>query len=116
MTEPMTELLSEDFTESKKTDIPNLPFIEKNIDQIIFWSVKPSGDYDKDCRTGREYGALALEHMIEADFSPFLTWCVMDMPRKKYCSGIEVGFLEFFSEIAVSNTSNNIVSQMLNCS
>ena len=90
-----------------RTEIPNLPFIKKNNDQIVFWSVEPSGDYDTDCKTGREYGALALEHMVEADFSPLLTWCVMDMPIRKDCSGIEVGFLEFFAEIASSKASKN---------
>jgi hypothetical protein len=32
----------------------------------------------------------------------------MDMTRKKDCSGIEVGFLEFFAEIAVSNLKFNL--------
>jgi len=113
VTESMIGRLSEDLAEKNRTEIPNLPFIKKNNDQIAFWSVRPSGDYAKDCRTGREYGALALEHMVEADFSPLLTWCIMDMPRKKDCSGIEVGFLEFFSEIAVSKTSNDELFRLL---
>ena len=45
----------------KKTITSDLPFIKKDHDQILFWSVKPSGDYDKDCQTGREYAALALK-------------------------------------------------------
>jgi len=115
LTESMTERLSEDLAENKKTDIPNLPFIKKNNNKIVFWSVRPSGDYAKDCRTGREYGELALEHMVEADFSPLLTWCIMDMPRKKGCSGIEVGFIEFFVEIAVSKASNDELFLALDC-
>jgi hypothetical protein len=107
MTETMTGRLSENLDKKIRTEIPNLPFIKQNDGQIVFWSVRPSGDYAKDCRTGREYGALALEHMVKADFSPFLTWCIMDMPRKKDCSGIEVGFLEFFAEIASSKASKN---------
>jgi len=105
MTEPMSGQLSEDLAKKTRTEIPGLPFIKKDNEQIHFWSVRPSGDYAKDCRTGREYGALALDHMLEADFSPFLSWCIMDMPRKKDCSGIEVGFLEFFAEIASSKAS-----------
>jgi hypothetical protein len=92
------------YNEAKnRTKITDLPFIKKRNNLIDFWSVKPSGDYDKDCQMGREYGALALERMKQADFAPLLTWCILDMPRKKDCSGIEVGFLEFFSEITVSN-------------
>ena len=47
----ITELLSADVVnnESKdKKDILNLPFIKKNKNYIVFWSVKPSGDYVKD--------------------------------------------------------------------
>ena len=113
MTETMIGRLSENIAEKNRTEISNLPFIKINNDQIVFWSVRPSGDYAKDCGTGREYGALALEHMVEADFLPLLTWCIMDMPRKKDCSGIEVGFLEFFSEMAVSKTSNDELFRQL---
>lgn len=98
------ELLSNNAVNNEtkyKKDIPNLPFIKMNKDHIAFWSVKPSGDYAKDCQTGRKYAALALDHMVKADFIPLFTWCIMEMPRKKDCSGIEVGFLEFFSERAV---------------
>ena len=95
--------LSEDLAVKNRTEITTLPFIKKKNDQIVFWSVNPSGDYDKDCKTGREYAFLALDHMVKADFAPLLTWCIMEMPRKENCSGIEVGFLEIFSEIAVSN-------------
>ena len=102
--EEIMELLNSDAVNNgikDKKNIPNLPFVKRNKDHIVFWSVKPSGDYAKDCQTGRKYGALALEHMVKADFRPLFTWCIMDMPRKNDCSGIEVGFLEFFSEIAV---------------
>ena len=103
MAETKTGHLSENFAEKYGTKIEDLPFIKIRNDQIVFWSVKPTGDYDKDCKTGREYGSLALDHMAKADFAPLLTWCIMEMPRKENCSGIEVGFLEIFSEIAVSN-------------
>jgi len=102
-----TGRLSEDLAVTNRTEIPDLPFIKKKNDQIVFWSVKPSGDYVKDCQTGREYASLALEHIEKADFAPLLTWCIMDMPRKKDCSGIEVGFLEFFAETAVSNFTSS---------
>jgi hypothetical protein len=86
----------------EEINILGLPFVKKTKDGIIFWSVKPSGNYNNDCQTGKAYGELAIKHMIQADFKPFLTWCVLDMPSKKNFSGIEVGFLEFFAEQAVS--------------
>ena len=113
MTTPKVGRLVDVLAEKQKTKILNLPFIKKKNNQIFFWSVRPSGDYVKDCQTGRKYAAVALEHMDQADFEPLLTWCIMDMPRKKDCSGIEVGFLEFFSEIAVSKTSNDELFRQL---
>ena len=56
-----------------------------------------------------------MKHMQQADFGPLLTWCIMDMPRKNDCSGIEVGFLEFFAEIAKSNFSSSF-NQSINLS
>ena len=107
MTESKITKLSKYHESENRTEIKYLPFIKMNKDQIVFWSVKPSGDYVNDCQMGREYGALALEYMRQADFAPLLTWCILDMPRKKDCSGIEVGFLEFFAEIAVSSFISN---------
>lgn len=62
-----------------------------------FWHVKPSGDYGKDCVTGR---ALALEYLSFAeektgDCPPFLPWIVRDMPR-----ALTVGFLTMVSYAA----------------
>lgn len=103
MAETKTGRLSEDLAEKNGTKIDDLPFIKKKKDKIVFWSVNPTGDYVKDCQTGQKYGALALDHMVKADFAPLLTWCIMNMPRRENCSGIEVGFLEFLSKIAISN-------------
>ena len=107
MAEIGTERLSEDLTANSRRENIDLPFIKKEKDRIVFWSVKPSGDYVKDCQKGREYALLALHHMQQTDFIPLLTWCIMDMPRKKDCSGIEVGFLEFFAETAVTTFTSN---------
>ncbi len=79
-----------------------LPFVKKNENSIHFWNVKPSGDYVKDCETGRSYARVAFEHMKRTDFIALFTWCVMDMPAREHCSGIEVGFLEYFAERATA--------------
>ena len=55
MIETMIRKLSKDHEAKNRADIENLPWIKENNGQIVFWSVKPSGDYFKDCQTGREY-------------------------------------------------------------
>lgn len=69
----------------------------------IFWDVKPSGDYTKDCGTGARYAQLALEYMASQNFIPLLGWVVLDMMRNgpEY-SGIEVGFLSVFGRNATA--------------
>jgi hypothetical protein len=57
--------------------------------------VKPSGDYGKDCVTGR---ALALEYLATDGGPCPLQWIVIDMPRA--LTGIEVGFLTMVSYAA----------------
>ena len=95
--------LSEVLAKNNGTKIEDLPFVKIKNDQIVFWSVNPTSDYVKDCKTGQKYGALALDHMVKADFAPLLIWCIMGMPRRENCSGIEIGFLEYFSEVVVYN-------------
>jgi hypothetical protein len=64
-----------------------------------FWHVKPSGDYGKDCVTGR---ALALEYLAleeeDTGGQGYLPLIVGDMPRA--LTGIEVGFLTMVSYAA----------------
>ena len=94
----LSDKYRETLNENKTKD---LPFITKRNDKIVFWDVAPSGDYALDCKTGRRYASLALAYMIKEDFIPLFTWAIMDMPRKKDATGIEVGFLEFFAERAI---------------
>ena len=69
----------------------------------IFWDVKPSGDYTRDCETGKRYAGLALEYMVAERFEPLLGWAVFDMMRTgPDFSGIEVGFLMAFGRYAVT--------------
>ena len=90
-----------------KQEITDLPFVKKrtgNMDGNHFWTVQPSGEYIKDCQTGTAYAALALEYMKYDGSAYLLTWCVLDMPRKKKEGGlgIEVGFLSFMAKAAMS--------------
>jgi len=99
--------LNEKIDEDENLD---LPFITKRSDRIIFWDVESSGNYALDCQKGRRYASLALEHMIKEDFVPIFTWAIMDMPRKEDATGIEVGFLEFFAEIAIYRDRRQLTS------
>lgn len=62
-----------------------------------WWSVNPTGDYGKDCKTGE---ALALEYLAyeERTGAPDLPMIVKDMPRD--FTGVEVGFLTTVSVAA----------------
>jgi len=99
--------LNAETDESKTLD---LPFIAKRNDRICFWDVEPSGNYALDCQTGRAYASLALEHMIKEDFVPIFIWAIMDMPKKEDATGIEVGFLEYFAEIAIFPDKRQLTS------
>ena len=88
----------------------DLPFIKKRDNRIVFWDVEPCGDYILDCQTGRMYASLALEHMINEDFVPIFTWAILDMPKKEDATGIEIGFLEFFAEIAIHADKRQLTS------
>lgn len=66
-----------------------------------FWSVHPSGIYGADCETGAAYAALALNCMARSNLPQLLQWAVFDMMAlNRRHSGVEVGFLSVFGQIA----------------
>ncbi len=66
-----------------------------------FWDVQPTGDYGPDCATGARYAALALDFMVAVNSPQILQWAVFDMmTAERAHSGIEVGFLSTFGQIA----------------
>jgi len=66
-----------------------------------FWDVQPTGDYGPDCATGARYAALALDFMVAVNSPQILQWTVCDMMTAgRAHSGIEVGFLSTFGQIA----------------
>ena len=87
-------------------EIIKLPFVKKRtkgMERNHFWSVEPTGDFTKDCQTGRAYGALALEFMKKKNMRSLLTWVVLDMPRSGESSGIEIGFLSVIATAAIQS-------------
>ncbi|TPW26043.1 hypothetical protein [Pararhizobium mangrovi] len=68
-----------------------------------FWRVKPTGNYNIDCRMGRK---LALEYLAWSeigDAPPLLAQIVSDMPGCR--TGMEVGFLELVGLAASAGAS-----------
>jgi hypothetical protein len=65
-----------------------------------FWSVKPIGDYEADCRTGNAHALAYLRYLrAEGSRGPgHLSLIVGDMPRE--ITGIEVGFLSIIDHAA----------------
>ena len=65
-----------------------------------WWSVKPTGDYDADCRTGRKMGLEYLAYEASENSGGVLGLIVAAMPRE--LSGIEVSFLQLVSFAAAA--------------
>ncbi|GGH53142.1 hypothetical protein GVY41_09075 [Frigidibacter albus] len=69
----------------------------------LFWSVKPSGDYGRDCDTGSAYAIQALDYMAEHRMPHLMQWAVLDMIRHvQERTGIEVGFLSVFGNYGMA--------------
>ncbi|MBY0430774.1 MAG: hypothetical protein K2Q10_06230 [Rhodospirillales bacterium] len=76
-----------------------LPFVRKGKKaEAAFWAVTPSGNWSKDCETGRNYAVMLATHMLAHRQRHLLGWVLSDMARVMSrrgvpLSGIEVGFL-----------------------
>lgn len=67
----------------------------------LFWSVQPTGNYGEDCETGSSYAKIALDYMTRENSHQVMQWAVFDMMRAgPEHSGIEVGFLSVFGQMA----------------
>ena len=80
-----------------------LPFVKRLDDGLLFWSVSPSGDYAKDCRTGRNYAVDALEHLVRDPDRCLLSDMALAMIRvgdAKSQQGLLIGFWEAIQHYA----------------
>jgi len=87
---------------AKRTPEPHpLPFVKDGIvmpdgPRRCFWHVEPTGDYERDCRTGEHFGLAFLEHHANSDGFGILGFIIRDMLAKvepQDQSGIRVGFI-----------------------
>ena len=84
----------------KPHPIESLPFVRDRAPNSrtnmrrCFWHVEPTGEYDKDCRTGARFALDFLRYEAAGEpGSGYLALIVKDMPAGAP-TGIEVGFLQ----------------------
>lgn len=90
----------------ERNSVELLPFIkdqqENRRKPRCFWHVSPhSNDFLLQMEQGELYAIQTLRSMKKENFSPLLGWCVLDMPRYGQHTGVEIGFLSVFAEMAM---------------
>jgi hypothetical protein len=76
-------------------------FDRRNGKLISVWAIQPTGDWEKDCKTGRKHATSYLQYLRTPDASPgLLMQIVKAMPRQDM-SGVECGFFHAISETAM---------------
>ncbi len=92
------------FPYTEESEVNYLPFVadigKGKKKRRSFWHVRPNGDYADECLMGRAYAIEALQYMMASGWSQLLTQAVMEMPRKKDRSGVEIGFLSQIADFA----------------
>src|SRR5579863_8958830 len=102
---------------TKPDPIAKLPFVGNRSapkgDELprSFWSVRPSDQWDSDCRTGISFGMAAIEAMRLTGCIPLLGWIVADQIRGGEQNGLVIGFWSAVSsaiagEIAAPRTDS----------
>jgi hypothetical protein len=80
-----------------------LPFVSEDADgKPIFWSVEPTGDWERDCNTGTAYARIYRYRMSRGLPCPKPAWIINDMIKtcsqreesEEQFSGVEVAFVQ----------------------
>ena len=75
--------------------------IQTEENQIVSgWSVKPSGDWCKDCDTGAGYAVDLIEHLAASGDMPLFGRVIRDCATDQ--SGIATGFLAQIGQFAAN--------------
>lgn len=89
----------------------SLPYVTRRTPKgtgYCYWSVKPTGDYGKDCDTGRDYARMLLPHLKYNAGITMLGCIVLDMINAgdRAGKGLIVGFMaEISRELASTRMS-----------
>lgn len=67
---------------------------------ITWWHVKPTGDFQADCETGRQYAKEFLEYDFNQTGPSCLIDVIRDMPDRVTGNGVEVGFMAVIGQLA----------------
>jgi len=78
----------------------NLAFVEVCSGTIHYWSVRSTGDHQRDIHLGRKYATDALRFVKEQNAPYIMPFIVRAMP--KVHTGIETGFILGLTEQALS--------------
>lgn len=78
--------------------ITELDFVKDEINGRSFWSVTPTSDYGKDCKTGRQLAMQVINYLNQENFTPIINWTLSQMIEKGEISGIEIGFFSTIAE------------------
>lgn len=74
--------------------LSDLDFIASEDNSVrSMWMVAPTGDYDRDTATGRDYALACIEFMRSQGRPEILGPIVRDMIASKQYGPIEIGFL-----------------------
>ena len=81
--------------DSKEVELPFVRRVGKGENErLLYWQVKPNGNFLDEYLIGKSYAAQALQFMLVTEFDLLLRKIVEDMPKKKKHTGIEAGFLD----------------------
>lgn len=110
LTDPNASVLTGK-VEGRRPKPDSLPFVKLNRPKgsgYSYWVVKPSGNYTRDCESGREYAQMLLPFLKYNAGIVLLGCIVLDMIRageKKAGKGLVVGFMAELSRELSSTRS-----------
>ncbi|MBA2881914.1 hypothetical protein HNR65_002248 [Desulfosalsimonas propionicica] len=85
--------------------VESLPFVEDTREGRCFWSVYPTGNYEKDYKTGKLYAAFLCDYLRSDPANIYLTWVVWEIIRQgSPKNGIINGFFNFIAEYISMNS------------
>lgn len=78
-------------------DIVSLPFVKEG-SPLNLWATNPTGDYETDNRTGRQFADALVEFMRDKQAPPLFGQVVKSIAERNIFGGIEVGFFHRIAE------------------
>lgn len=81
--------------------LDGLPFVQDTPGSArVFWKVQPTGDYAKDCETGRGYARATRDYLLDGGAPSVLGQIASAMPPRPW-SGVETGYFQGIASAAM---------------